>query len=61
MRLRLFRRRSLEVRDRIHTLTVYALALLLVSFNRKRVQQMLDQAADMTEAVGGRPRPYSLA
>ncbi|WP_225101719.1 hypothetical protein [Streptomyces sp. CoH27] len=50
---------SLEVRDRIHTLTVYALALLLVSFSRKRVQQMLDKAADMTEAVGGQPRPYS--
>ncbi|MER5916939.1 hypothetical protein ABT124_42945 [Streptomyces sp. NPDC001982] len=27
----------------------------------KRVQQMLDQAAEMTEALGGRPRPYSVA
>ncbi|WP_280881859.1 hypothetical protein [Streptomyces pseudovenezuelae] len=49
---------SLEVRDRIHTVAVYTLALLLVSFSRKRVQQMLDKAADMTEAVGGHPRPY---
>lgn len=49
---------SLEVRDRIHTLAVYSLALLLVSFSRNRVQQMLDKAADMTETVGGHPRPY---
>ncbi len=48
---------SLEVRDRIHTLAVYSLALLLVPFSLKRVQQMLDRAADMTEAVGGHPRP----
>ena len=49
---------SLEVRDRIHTLAVYTLALL-VSISGKRVQQMLDKAADMTEAVGGQPRQYS--
>lgn len=52
---------SLEVRDRIHTLAVYTLALLLVSFSRKRVQQMLDKAADMMGAIGGQPRPYSVA
>lgn len=48
----------MEIRDHIHTLAVYMLALLLVSFSRKKVQQMLDKAADMTEAIGGRPRPY---
>lgn len=51
---------SLEVRDRIHALAVHMLALLLVSFSRRKVQQMLDKAADMTEAIGGRPRPYSV-
>ncbi|MER5200280.1 hypothetical protein ACWD3J_36705 [Streptomyces sp. NPDC002755] len=50
---------SMDVRDRIHTLAVYA--LLFVSLSRKRVQQMLDRAADMTETGGGRPRSYSVA
>lgn len=52
---------AMDVRDRIHTLAVYTLALLLTAFSRKRVQNMLDQAARTTEAIGGRPRPYSAA
>ncbi|AUY53547.1 hypothetical protein [Streptomyces sp. CB01881] len=32
----------MDVRDRIHTLAVYTLALLLAVFSRKRVQNMLD-------------------
>ncbi|MFF3578608.1 hypothetical protein [Streptomyces mirabilis] len=52
---------AMDVRDRIHTLAVYTLALLLAVFSRKRVQNMLDQAARTTEAIGGRPRPYSVA
>lgn len=48
----------MDVRDRI--LAVYTLALLLAVFSRKRVQNMLDHAAQTTEAIGGRPRPYSV-
>ncbi|WP_274565092.1 hypothetical protein [Streptomyces spiramyceticus] len=47
--------------DHIHTMAVYSLALQLAVFSRKGVQRSLDQAAQMNEAIGGRPRPYSVA
>ncbi|MGW1996509.1 hypothetical protein [Embleya sp. NPDC001921] len=49
-----------EIRDRIHTMAVYSLALQLAVFSRKGVQRSLDEAARMNEAIGG-PRPYSVA
>ncbi|MEU6211831.1 hypothetical protein ABZ891_18220 [Streptomyces sp. NPDC047023] len=52
---------AMAVRDRIHTLAVSALALLLTVFSRKRMQNMLDQAARTTEALGGRPRSCNAA
>jgi hypothetical protein len=51
---------AMDVRDRIHTMAVYRLALQLAVFSRKGVQRSRDQAAQTTETIG-RPRPYSVA
>ncbi|MFF3959428.1 hypothetical protein ACFYY1_40550 [Streptomyces sp. NPDC001890] len=52
---------TMEIRDRIHTMAVYSLALQLAVFSREGVQRSLDQAAFMNVSIGGRPRPYSIA